>query len=625
MVLNTSAVGEGTYAHEDTFLAGGNFENLIGSSRDDNLIGDGESNVIDGGAGNDMVAGGPGGMDTLKGGSGSDVVTGGGDGDKVEGGSGKDRLSGLGTDFLSYAGSGSRVNVDLNDTSTVTLSEADAELFGLTDREVGNVIKVSGGDASSDIATGFNHVIGSRGGDALTGNDQANELRGLGGNDTLTGNGGVDTLKGGAGNDTLKGGTGADTLDGGPGADTLDGGGTRDDSENDIATYVSAEDGVTVDLSGGNGGKGDAAGDKYEGIEQYVGSKHADTFIAGKSADHITGGPAEDMGKDTVSYVKSDKGVTVDLSSPDQGDEGEGYEKGDMLNGIENIIGSNHDDTLTALSTGSIITSGRGNDTLNGGDGDDILNGGRGVDVFNGGPVDGGGMDTFVFAPGDGGDDEINGFTAGDGNGRDQIDLSAFKSIASMDDLTISQLGSDTEIDLPNGGEIRLNVVDKDELTADNFIFYTKPSGARGDRFNNEINGSGALYGEQGNDTINGGRGDDEIYGGEDNDIINGGAGDDWLDGGPGADTFVFELGSGNDVIMDFEDDLDKIDLTAFINEADALPEGFVAAVTGAGRNAEGNYVIDLTEFDGGTITILDIPTGFGLAQVDGEDPGVFM
>ena len=161
-----------------------------------------------------------------------------------------------------------------------------------------------------DIATGFANVIGGRGGDTLTGNDQANELRGMGGNDVLTGNGGGDTLRGGEGRDTLKGGTGEDTLDGGPGADSLDGGGTDDDGGTDVATYASAMEGVTVDLSGGNRGRGDAAGDTYTGIEEYLGSSHDDTFISGEDGDDIDGG----TGSDTVSYERSEQGVTVVLT-----------------------------------------------------------------------------------------------------------------------------------------------------------------------------------------------------------------------------------------------------------------------------------------------------------------------
>ena len=89
-------------------------------------------------------------------------------------------------------------------------------------------------------------------------------------------------LKGGEGNDTLKGGDGNDMLDGGPGSGQA---GRRRHAEwhaGDTATYANAMEGVTVDLSGGNRGRGDAAGDTYVGIEQYVGSAHDDVFIAGR-------------------------------------------------------------------------------------------------------------------------------------------------------------------------------------------------------------------------------------------------------------------------------------------------------------------------------------------------------
>ena len=217
---------------------------------------------------------------------------------------------------------------------------------------VSDVIKVSGGDASGDIATGFDHVIGGRSGDTLTGNDNANELRGMGGNDKLNGGDGDDMLKGGDGDDMLKGGDGDDMLDGGPGGDDLEGGGTELVPGTDVATYASAEAGVTVDLSGGNSGRGDADGDSFKGIEQYVGSYHADIFIAGDDPEHITGGPATggpggngDTSKDTVSYVRSDGGVTVDLSATGaQSTNDNGYASGDTLIGIENVIGSNHRD-----------------------------------------------------------------------------------------------------------------------------------------------------------------------------------------------------------------------------------------------------------------------------------------
>jgi Ca2+-binding RTX toxin-like protein len=68
-----------------------------------------------------------------------------------------------------------------------------------------------------------------------------------------------------------------------------------------------------------------------------------------------------------------------------------------------------------------------------------------------------------------------------------------------------------------------------------------------------------------GNDTLNGGSGDDILYGDSygytpsspgsitgGTDVLNGGAGDDQLWGGPNDDKFVFNVGSGNDTINDF-------------------------------------------------------------------------
>ena len=359
-----------------------------------------------------------------------------------------------------------------------------------------------------------------------------NELRGMGGNDTLTGNGGTDTLIGGEGRDTLRGGAGADTLDGGPGADNLNGGSseTDPDNETDIATYANATEGVTVDLSGGNRGRGDAAGDTYAEIEQYVGSVHDDVFIAGDGPDDIVGG----LGSDTVSYERSVKAVRVDLSNagaPQTAsgdyDNDDNYAMGDTLTGIDNVIGSNVDDetdTLIAGNNGSVIDGGRGDDRLTGNNG---------------------GSDTFVFDSGDG-EDQV--FTFDINN--DKIDLSAFTGIHSMEDedLVIVSTGTTnqhTEIRLPNRGEITLDNIDKDDLTADNFIFYSKPVNGtgssnvlEGDLYNNTMNGMGGddrMYGEKGRDTMNGGSGDDEMYGGEDKDTLNGGEGDDLMDGGPGS------------------------------------------------------------------------------------------
>lgn len=88
--------------------------------------------------------------------------------------------------------------------------------------------------------------------------------------------------------------------------------------------------------------------------------------------------------------------------------------------------------------------------------------------------------------------------------------------------------------------------------------------------------GSDCLRGDNGNDKLYGEDGDDVLFGYTGDDLLDGGAGDDWLygfsgnddmRGGAGADTFVFERhawceSSGKDTVLDFEDNVDKLDLT---------------------------------------------------------------
>ena len=74
------------------------------------------------------------------------------------------------------------------------------------------------------------------------------------------------------------------------------------------------------------------------------------------------------------------------------------------------------------------------------------------------------------------------------------------------------------------------------------------------------------------------------------------------LTGGAGNDTFVFEQGSGSDIITDFSPnsrngEKDQIDLTQF------QMSGFQSLAIAA--NAEGNAVIDLT--NGDDITLLNV------------------
>ena len=123
-----------------------------------------------------------------------------------------------------------------------------------------------------------------------------------------------------------------------------------------------------------------------------TGTAAAEVLVASSHADTLVGGAG--LG-DTVDYSNSTAAVNVNLATNVVSG---GYAAGDTISGFENVIGSSFNDTLTALSTGSILDGGAnstgGTDNLVGGAGDDVLIASRlGVDILTGN----GGNDTFVL------------------------------------------------------------------------------------------------------------------------------------------------------------------------------------------------------------------------------------
>ncbi|MEM7505664.1 MAG: hypothetical protein AAF415_02875 [Pseudomonadota bacterium] len=85
-----------------------------------------------------------------------------------------------------------------------------------------------------------------------------------------------------------------------------------------------------------------------------------------------------------------------------------------------------------------------------------------------------------------------------------------------------------------------------------------------GDQGDNHIAGTArdeVFKGKGGDDLLQGRHGDDRLYGGHGEDILHGGHGRDLLHGGAGADRFRFDLASQDDVITDFEAELDRIEI----------------------------------------------------------------
>lgn len=405
-----------------------------------------------------------------------------------------------------------------------------------------------------------------------TGGDD--NLSGFFGNDLLFGWAGDDTLKGGYGDDTLFGGGDDDLLIGGLGADEL-----RGDSGTDTASYAFAASGVTVDLRNGRGLSGEANGDRLYDIENLRGSAYGDsllgsfgdnvieglagndtikgdaghdTLLGGDGNDSINGDSGNDLleggaggdtidggwGMDTASYEWSNAGVVVDLA---RGVAAGGHATGDVLIGIEDLIGSLHDDQLTASASGSEIHGLDGNDTITGsGTGYDAFWGGDGNDLLQGG----------------GGNDDLNG-----GAGADTIDGGA----GDRDTASYEGSASGVSVNLLTG------------------------TGSGGDAAGDILMGIENLEGSAHGDVLIGSHGDNRIIGGDGDDTIRGGSGLDEFIGGAGRDTFVIDqadnIGPATDnikYITDFEVGAngDIIDLSAassgFASLADVMAEAVV-------------------------------------------------
>jgi Ca2+-binding RTX toxin-like protein len=121
--------------------------------------------------------------------------------------------------------------------------------------------------------------------------------------------------------------------------------------------------------------------------------------------------------------------------------------------------------TLTAASGTNFLFGSQGNDTLTGGTGSDTLVGGQGNDFITTGT----GSDTIVFRTGDG-SDTVSDFTVA-GSIHDIIDLTQVAGVHSLANLTLTQSGADTIVDLPGSDQLLLQHVTASTLTNSDFHF----------------------------------------------------------------------------------------------------------------------------------------------------------
>ena len=444
-------------------------DDLYGGSGDDILVGGEGENILGGGGGVDYLYGWYG-DDNLYGGHGNDELWGGTGDDILVGGSGADYLNGeAGIDTIDY----------LNSSGGVSVNLTTGEGFGY--------------DAEGDTYFNIENVIGSTF------------------DDEITGTSGDNIIDGDAGNDTIVATAGADTLNGGLGYDLVD--------------YSNSPSGVQVYLySNSPEAGGFAEGDTLISIEDVLGSNFADTiygdssinYLEGLSGDDIligmdgddwlSGGDGDDFlrgddgadtliggtGNDTVSYYYSYAGVNVQL---DAGLGFGGTAEGDTIGQIENIVGSNHGDSLTGNEYQNGINGEGGDDTIQGNGGDDALWGGTGNDHLLG-------ADGIDYLNGEEGDDTLNG-----GSGADHIDGGDGADI-----LSYYGSGEAVYVNLATG--IHYGGHSEGDL-------YYNIEGVEGSDHND------TLYGDAGANTLRGGAGNDYITGGAGADVISGGAGFD--------------------------------------------------------------------------------------------------
>ena len=135
------------------------------------------------------------------------------------------------------------------------------------------------------------------------------------------------------------------------------------------------------------------------------------------------------------------------------------------------------------------------------------------------------------------------------------------------------------------------------------------------------------LYGGNDNDLLEGGSGADYLSGDAGNDVLDGGVGNDNLSGGSGADTYVFNRGSGQDSINNYDSDAVAINPDTILMGPDIAPgdvivyrsyDDLVIALKGTNdrvtvsqyfnTDASSPYAVDTIKFaDGTTWTIAQV------------------
>ena len=285
--------------------------------------------------------------------------------ENAEGGSGDDVMVANQADNVLDGNGGVNSVSYIHDTIGVTL-----------DLTIGTA---NGAGTGTDSILNFVHATGGSGDDVMTGTSGANTLIGGEGDDTILGGGGADMIDGGDGMDTASYLTSTNRVDVSLLAGTATGAQATGDVLSSIESLTGSAFGDSlkgnnaINILNGEGGKDTLIG--YNGDDSIFGGAGRDILNGGNGADILDGG----AGVDQARYNGSTEAVQIDLLA---GTATGGQAEGDTLISIENLFGSNHNDTLYGDTNNNKIFGHNGDDALAAGGGISKLFGGSGSDSF---------------------------------------------------------------------------------------------------------------------------------------------------------------------------------------------------------------------------------------------------
>jgi Ca2+-binding RTX toxin-like protein len=462
--------------------------------------------------------------------AGNDIIVAGGGSDWLIGGAGADSMTG-GTGNDRY---------DVDDAGDVVVENAG---------EGSDLVEVR--LASYTLLANFEHLTGLLStGQALTGNDLANVIKGGAGNDVIDGGAGADNLQGGAGDDLYL------VDDAGDSVTESSGGGT-DEIRTALAVYGIAASTAVENLTGtadtGQTLTGNTLANTIRGgggDDQLGGGTGNDVLFGGAGNDQLDGG----IGNDVMRGELGDDVYTVDSATDSVIENvGEGTDK--VLTAlssytlaayVENLTGTSVvGQTMRANALDNVVAGSAGGDSIRVQDGgaDKVFGNGGGDIIYFGAAMtaadeaDGGaGSDTLVLQ---------GSYSAGlvfNPNG-----LVAIETLQLLSRTNTFYGGSSVSPFSYSLTTVDANVVGGALLTVD----ATGLAANEGLDFNGkaELDGRFAVTGGLAGDTLSGGAGADSLSGGGGNDFLDGGAGADTLTGGSGNDIYIVD--NAGDVVVE--------------------------------------------------------------------------